>query len=334
MNILVSRLRFLGDIILTTPLLNGLRQAYPDAKITYLAEEPYIRILDHHPDVDTPLGFARGNTAQAWGIIRHLLTRRFDIAIDLFGNPRSALLTFLSRAKIRIGGDFRMRKHFYTHPISSPEANSSSIDFHLAYLQPLDIEFKKRNPYLAISKAEQQWAKSYLHETGYNPDKTIVGLHPGATWPAKRWMPQRFAHLADRLREQGHQVIFTMGPNEESILKEVFKHSTETFTHPELLTLRQLAALISMLTAYVSNDCGPMHIGPAVNTPTVGIFGPGEPHIWFPYSSDNGHQLVYHRLDCSQCHQDLCEKMDCMKAITVQNVLDKISVALNTGKTL
>lgn len=333
MNILVSRLRFLGDIILTTPLLNGLRQAYPEAHITYLAEEPYIHILDHHPDVDTLLGFARGNTAQEWGIIRHLLTRRFDIAIDLFGNPRSALLTFLSRAKTRIGGDFRMRKHFYTRSISLPDTNISSIDFHLAYLQPLDIEFKKRNPYLTISEAEQQWANTYLQEKKIHLDKTIIGLHPGATWPAKRWMPQRFAQLADRLTDRGYQVIFTMGPNEQSLLKEVFKYTTKTFTPPELLTLRQLTALISLFHVYVSNDCGPMHIGPAVNTPTVGIFGPGEPHIWFPYSPDNGHQLVYHQIDCSQCHQDFCEKMDCMKAITVQNVLDRISVALNRGKT-
>ncbi len=332
MNILVSRLRFLGDIILTTPLLNGLRQAYPDAKITYLAEEPYIRILDHHPDVDTHLGFVRGNKAQEWDTIRHLITRRFDIAIDLFGNPRSALLTYLSSAKTRIGGDFRIRRHFYTHPVSSPDTQTSSIDFHLQYLQPLQIEFERRDPYLAVSDEERQWAKSYLYQKGISLEKRIIGIHPGATWPAKRWYPQRFAELADKLKEWGHQVIFTMGPNEQSLINKVFTHTVARFAQPELLTLRHLTALISLCCVYVSNDCGPMHIGPAVNTSTVGIFGPGEPHIWFPYSREKGHQLVYHRVDCSQCHQDFCEKLDCMKAISVQKVLDKISFALNTGK--
>lgn len=318
----------MGDVVLTTPLLSALKQAYPSSEITYLVETPYGELLQNHPAVNKVISLERGNSTQNLLIFKKLLSARFDLAIDLFGNPRSALLTWLSGAKIRIGGDFRGRRHFYTHRIRDNGQPKTAIEFHLRYLSPLRIEYATEAPTLFISKQEKEWAKNYLQERGFDPDQKIIGIHPGATWPAKRWFPERFAQTANELAKRRYQILFTMGPGEGALVHSVVDRCTFSPKQPEVLSLRKLAAVLQAVNVFLSNDCGPMHLAPAVGTPTVGIFGPGEPDIWFPYQREKGHRLVYKEIDCSHCHRDLCEKMDCMRAISVDDVVAQVEEAL------
>lgn len=319
----------MGDIILTTPLLAALKNAYPDASLTYLAETPYIDLLRHHPHVDQliPLDRKGSNLSQMW----NLLTSKFDLAIDLFGNPRSALLIWLSGAKMRIGGDFRGRRHFYTHPVANDGSPKTAIQFHLEYLKPLGISSQASVTHINLLPEESAWARAYLVSKGMDIEKPIIGIHPGATWPAKKWFPDRFAQLANRLAARGYQVLFTMGPGEEELLSHVISLCDFSPPQPEILSLRRLAAVLRQLEVFVSNDCGPLHLAPAVGTKTVGIFGPGEPEIWFPYPHEIGHRLAFHQIDCSRCHRDFCEKMDCMKSIQVEQVFDLVRDALRAG---
>ncbi len=326
--ILVSRLRFMGDIILTTPLLGALRHHFPAAHIGYLAEAPYHQLLEHHPAVDEMYSFQRGGERDQIALIRSLRQQRWDVAIDLFGNPRSAMLLYLSGARRRIGGDFRGRRHLYTHRILDRGERMSAIAYHLRYLAPLGISDEALPTQIVLSPAEVQQARHYLTARGYDLQRPIIGLHPGATWPAKRWFPERFAALAARLHEAQQQILFTMGPGEETILDTVYRGLPFPLARPEILPLRPLAALLAQLRVFVSNDCGPLHLAPAVGTRTVGIFGPGEPDIWFPYPAAAGHRLVYHNLDCSHCHRDLCPDMACMRAITVEEVFAQIQSTL------
>jgi len=323
----------MGDIILTTPVLNALRQNFPDAHITYLAETPYAALLDNHPDVDEIITLDRNKSTSQTKTILHLFSKKYDIAIDLFGNPRSAFLTFLSGAKIRIGGDFRGRRIFYTHKISDDGSAKTAIQFHLNYLKPLNISYQTAEPYIVVSEEEQAWARDYLQRKGYDLSQPIIGIHPGATWPAKRWFPNRFAVLANQLVSKlGVQILFTMGPDESEIIQSVISACNFSVIEPAVLSIRQLAAALQQVQVFVANDCGPMHLAPAVGTKTVGIFGPGEPEIWFPYSKEKGHRLVYREVACSRCHLDFCDKMDCMKAITVDMVFNAVRDALMAGK--
>ena len=328
--ILISRLRFMGDVILTTPLLHIVRNLYPQAHITYLAETPYHTLLQNHPDVDRLLTFRRSSQLDQIKILFTLLNEPFDLAIDLFGNPRSGLQCFLSGASIRIGGDFKIRRRFYTHRIQDDGQRKTAIDFHLQYLQPLGpISQPAVAPYIVVTEMERKWAAAFLEEQGRNRKKKLVGIHPGATWPAKMWLADRFAATASQLTADPNiQLLFTSGPGEIDRVQSI----RSTVNTPTLLasdlSLRQLAAVLQQVDVFVSNDCGPLHLAPAVNTRVVGIFGPGEPDIWFPYDPKQGHRLVYHQIDCSQCHRDVCEKMDCMKAISVDQVVDAVYSAL------
>jgi ADP-heptose:LPS heptosyltransferase len=97
--------------------------------------------------------------------------------------------------------------------------------------------------------------------------------------------------------------------------------------------LRELAAVISLCRAFVSNDAGPMHIAAAVGTPTIGIFGPGEEDIWFPYPAASGHRALRKDVPCHPCHLDFCNRpgegfMECMKLLTPAEVLAAVESAL------
>jgi len=332
--ILVSRLRFMGDLILTTPLCRALKQHFPGANLSYLAETPYITLLNHHPHVDAVLSLDKQKNMR-----QNLLDAgrgHFDIAIDLFGNARSALLIAATRAPIRIGGNFRGRKYLYTHRITDDGIPKSAIDFHLSYLSPFHIDSNDKQTHIAVTDEEKGEARRYLQSLGYTFDRPLIGVHPGATWPAKQWLSDRFANLANTLvHDTSAQVYFTHGPREHQLLETIVGQCSWKVPQTTVLDLRSLAAVLSCFDCFVSNDCGPMHLAPAVGTPTVGIFGPGTPQVWFPYDSKSGHRLVHHSLDCSLCNRDFCETLDCMKSISVQDVLNAIKDSLQSrGKSL
>lgn len=327
--ILITRLRFMGDVILTMPLLQSIREKYPRARIIYLTEAPFHQLLEGHPAVDDVWVLRKGMGKQIQ-LISQLILTHFDAAIDLFGNPRSALLMYLSGAKIRIGGDFRGRRLLYTHRIQDDNRTLNAIEYHMRYGHPIGIRSPYRAPVVSVTRNEKAWASRYLRRSGYALNRPIVGMHIGATWPAKRWLPERFAELADRVqRELKADVFFTAGPGEAEEVQAVISQCDCRISTPQVLSLRKLSAVLSHLTVFVSNDCGPVHLAPAVGTPTIGIFGPGEPEIWFPYASEQGHRAIHHPLDCSRCHRDFCEKLDCMRSIRVQEVLEAVQTALH-----
>jgi heptosyltransferase-3 len=144
--ILITRLRFIGDVVLTTPVIRVVRENFPHAYIAYLADKDAITLLENNPYLDEliPFDFNWGIFEQGKFILM-LRAKKFDLVIDLFGNPRSAILSFLSGAKTRIGGAFGWRKFLYTNPIPRTNERKNAIQFHLDYLKPLGIDAGKLN---------------------------------------------------------------------------------------------------------------------------------------------------------------------------------------------
>jgi lipopolysaccharide heptosyltransferase II len=331
--ILVTRLRFIGDIVLTTPILRSIRQAYPDAFIAYLGDRTAVRLLEHHPCVDQilPYDFTRADLCEQVRAVRTIRRHRFDLVIDLFGNPRSALLTLLSGAPVRVGPDRKGRGRAYTNRVRDDGRTKTAIEYHNQALRAAGIVPTATRTEVILTEQEQNAGRTALALTlGLAPERLtstpVVGIHPGASWPAKRWLPERYAKLADRLRDEaGAAVVFTAGPNDGDVIAAV--QSSVSHSIPVLagLPLRDLASVIASCTVYVSNDAGPMHIAPAVGTPTIGIFGPGEEEIWFPYTPDEGHRALRNTVPCHPCHLDFCTRqgggyMECMKLLTVDEV--------------
>ena len=223
--ILIIRLRFIGDILLTTPFISNLRKIYPDSHITYLFEEGYGQVLSGNPLLNELISIPRNaNFFQMLNVVKNLRHKKFDVVIDLFGNPRSALLTYLSNAKYRVGFNFPIRKNFYNIIVKDSGSRNTAIDVYLNILNTIganvDTDFYKTSIYL--SDEEKIFAKNFLTNLKIDFTKKIIGLNPGATWEAKRWIKERFAMLADILVEKYNcEIIIFEGPKEAGIAKEI-----------------------------------------------------------------------------------------------------------------
>ena len=322
--ILISRLRFMGDVILTTPLVRQLREAYPKASLAYLTDKNFAPLLENHPCLDEVIPFSAemSFTAQIQ-FYRKLHQRRFDLAIDLFGNPRTALMSWFSGAKYRVGGDYRGRRLLYNMRISQPEHNPDAISYHLRSLAPLGITARHNlMPEIFVTDEERDRAKRFIEERHLSTENPLVGMHPGATWPNKQWPISHFIQAIKKLNARHVQVLVTQGPQENHIVEQL-KSAASNVTVLPVLPIRKIAAILSMLHVYVANDCGVMHLAVAVDTPTIGLFGPSQPEIWFPYDSEKGHQALSYPIDCSPCHKDYCplEHLNCQTKLNPDDVV-------------
>jgi lipopolysaccharide heptosyltransferase II len=335
LNILVSRLRFIGDIVLTTPVVEVLRGKFPDAAIDYLGDKNGVTLLQNNPNLNEiiPYDFSANEVHEQIRIASILRKKKYDVAVDLFGNPRSAIVILLSGAKMRIGGSFGWRRRLFTHPITVKE-RMTSVAFHLKYLEPLGIHETYRPPKIFLTKEERGRAEKELTSLGIDFSRPVVGIHLGATWPAKVWLSEYFARLANMVVDKlGGQILVTYGSKDLPYFDKFSSAVCTRFTPVEPRDLRRLASVISACNVYVSNDAAPMHISAAVGTPTVGIFGPGEPDIWFPYDKNPGHVALHKDVPC--CHRDFCERkgeeyMQCMKAVKPEEVLEVLKRILQT----
>jgi lipopolysaccharide heptosyltransferase II len=329
--VLVSRLQYLGDVVLTLPVIQALRVRYPNAEIDYLTRGASAELLKGEPTLKHVFRVPEpGEGLPAMmRLIRRIRERRYTTAIDLYSNPRSALLMWLSGARLRLGGERRVRKWFYTHPVEVPSSVRAATDFHLHFLRCLDIEPTHSKPSLTITKEERKQAAATLERCGLRRGKPIIGIHPGGKWEVKRWPITHYAELAQYLiKKFGVQIAVMCGPGEELYLRQLQDHLGERAVYLPVLPIRQVAAVLQGLDAVVLSDGGIMHVAVAVATPTVGIFGSSEPEVWFPYERHGPYAPAFMPITCRPCHMHVCSHTSCLKNLTVDIVADKLVTLL------
>jgi lipopolysaccharide heptosyltransferase II len=304
-----------------------MREAYPEAHIAYLAEREAASLLEHNPHLDEIIPYdSKKNVLSQLLFYRRLRNRKFDLAIDFFGNPRTALLAYATGARVRVGLDGRTRSGLYTHRIKDDANPKTAIQFYFQFLQALGVKPGSTRTEIFLTEDERREARIFLQWNGVDIARPIVVLHPGASWPAKVWPPDRFAQLADQvIARLGAQIVLTKGPKDHQIVSDVSRRCVGNVKVLDALPLRQLAAILSHARVCVANDSGPMHIAVAVGTKTIGIFGPGEENIWFPYDSSAGHIALRRDVWCHPCHLDFCDKqgdeyMKCMSLLEIDEV--------------
>ena len=343
--ILVTRMKFIGDVVLTTPVIRSLRTAYPGAYIAYMGEQHAVSLLEQNPNIDEliPFDFSRPTLVEQPRVTYLLRRRKFDLAIDLFGNPRSALLTYLSGATVRVGAARAGRGRLYTIRVRDDGQPKTAIQFHNQFIRAAGIEPTATKTEIMLTDEERRSAGSMLGTLGVGlhgsgSSVPVVAIHPGATWPAKRWLPERFGELASRLMEELKcRVVITAGPQDKDVVAGVLRSARTGVVELPVMPLRSLAAVISHCDVYVTNDAGPMHIAAALNVPTIGLFGPGEEDIWFPYEEAEGHKALRKEVPCHPCHLDFCNRegagyMECMFLLGVEEVLAAAVRALGARK--
>ena len=323
-NILVIKLRYLGDVLLATPTLHALKAAYPMARLTALVNRGTEEILSGNPDVDEILSLERGTILDQCRFVADVRHRRFDMVVDLTDGDRAALLSRISGAPIRIGfnAEQRWTGRCYTTVVHG-EAGAHRIERDLAALIPLKIPATDRIPRLWLTNEDEAGAEELLAKLAIATDKPLVVIQPGARYWFKAWPTERFAELADRLIERfGCQVLVGGSQQEAEVTQLVVRKAKGRLVSiAGLSPIRTLAALLKRAALFVGNDSGAMHIATAVGTPVVALFGPSNPAEWGPRGGPA--EVIYKGLDCRICFHPTCQRGEenCMKLITVDEVM-------------
>jgi ADP-heptose:LPS heptosyltransferase len=225
--ILLTRMKYIGDVVLTTPIIRAVRTAFPDAFIAYMGDKQAVSLLEHNPNLNEiiPFDFLKPTLIEQPRVAWLLRKRRFDVVVDLFSNPRSALLSYLSGAPMRIGRDVKGRGKLFTHRITDDGRRKTAIEFHSQYLKPLGVEPVSWRTEIFLTEDERREARIYLQWQDIDLSRPVVGLHPGATWPSKLWPAERFAQLANTISTKLNACVFiTQGPKDGDVISEISKN--------------------------------------------------------------------------------------------------------------
>jgi len=370
---LVARLRYLGDVAMSTVVARALREGDPRLDIGFLCEAAYAPLLQGQPDCDCvhPLvarrrsadARARGEPAPARpadeagaagarlepaagtpGTIAALRARRYDLAVDLFFNPRSAVLLAAAGARVGVGGGRGWRRWLYTHdapPLAArPQwgvAAPGGLGDHLSRLAPLHHEESGRGfadwlearsagtgllPRLRRPPLNEGAARRGMSGLGADGGGFVL-LAPGATWPAKEWPGASWGALAKALAgAQARPVVFLAPP-----LRAAAYAAAAAAVPPGRggmlppLPLAEALRAVAAADLVVAVDGGIMHAAVAMGRPTVALFGPTDPGIWFPYAGRGPFRVLATRPPCHPCDRHTCDAFVCLPDLRSAEVL-------------
>ena len=323
-NLLIIKLRYIGDVLLATPTVRAIKAARPDVRVTMMVNRETEDVLSGNPDLDEIIVLDKGSLTAQSRLIAGLRHRQFDTVIDLTDGDRSAFLSWVSGAPVRIGfnDEHRWRGRYYTQVIQPIPGMRHRIERDLEALKPMSIQAESKDPQLWLTPEEEKSADQLLEQLGVQRSPSMVILQPGARYWFKAWPPERFAELADHLTAQyGCQVL--IGGSEQDIdlaqqIRQIAKCSPVIMAGRT--TIKQFAAIAKKSALYVGSDSGAMHIAAAVGTPVVALFGPSNPAEWGPRGKVT--EVIYKGLDCRTCFHPTCHRgeQNCMKLISVGEV--------------
>ncbi len=333
-NVLIIKLRYIGDVLLATPTLRAIKAARPDFNVTMMVNRGSEDVLFGNPDLDEVLVLDKGSLAAQWRLIVGLRRRRFDTVIDLTDGDRSAFLSWISGAPVRIGfnDEHRWRGRCYTEVVRPAADMRHRVDRDLEALKPLGIQAGSKDPQLWLTPEEENSGDQLLDQLGVQRSQSIVILQPGARYWFKAWPPERFAELADRLTSQNGCQVLIGGSDQDIDLAQQIRQMAKS--RPIIMagrtTIKRFAAIAKKSALFIGSDSGAMHIASAVGTPLVALFGPSNPAEWGPRGGPA--DVIYMGLDCRVCFHPTCRRGEgnCMRLITVdavyasaQRMLDK-----------
>ena len=332
-SILVIKLRYIGDVLLATPTLRAIKAARPDVRVTMMVNRGTEDMLLGNPDIDEILALDKGSLVAQWRLIVELRRRRFDTVIDLTDGDRSAFLSWVSGASVRVGfnDEQRWRGQFYTQVVQPMPGVRHRIERDLAALTLLNIEAGSMIPHLQLTPEDENGADELLDHLGIQRSRLIVVLQPGARYWFKAWPVERFAELADRLTFEYSCQVLIGGSSQDIDLAQQIRQMAKS--SPVVMagrtTIRQFAAIARKSARFVGSDSGAMHIASAVNTPVVALFGPSNPLEWGPRGGPA--DVIYMGLDCRSCFHPTCSRgeSNCMRLITVDAVYASAERMLN-----
>ena len=335
--ILVRGPNWLGDAVMCEPALRGLRSLFPDAQIALLVKPGVADLFAGHPALTRVLTYdtngRHAGLSGKWALAGQLRRQDFDLAL-LFQNAfEAAFLAFLAGVPRRYGYATDARSLLLTDPVAAPDRRTlvHQVRYYWDLLRPLGLTGDPSAPELVVFPEEEQALAGRFSQGGVAPTDAVVGINPGSTYGgAKRWLPERFAEVTDRLchtirqsRGQEVSVVIFGAKGEERLGQEIAANlSSKSLVLSGATTIRELMAAVKRCEVLVTNDTGPMHIASAFQVPVVAIFGPTDWRTTSPFGS--AHAIVRQPVDCAPCLLRECPiDHRCMTRVTVEQVYDE-----------
>jgi len=319
--------------VFTTPVIGALRRQYPAAHLAYLVESAAAPVVRHNPNLSEVIAIEhrRGwrRVRDDLSVARRLRASRFDLVIDLHGGPRSAWLTWATRAPRRVGYDVPGRSWMYTHVVHRPRTlrGGHSVENQWELLATVDPAFaappdrRANRVEMPVDPSARDTIERRLASLGVPPGARLVIMHVSAGNPFRRWPEAAFAAVAAGVVASAPDrwVVLTGGPSDRAAAGRIVaaaRHAAgpaaARILDAEDWSLAELRAVLDRAALFIGGDSGPLHIASTSDVPIVGIYGPTLPHRsapWRPHdiptvSIDAGD------LPCRPCDQRVCAPGD------------------------
>ncbi len=331
MKFVIWQTAFLGDLILTTPLISSLKALYPDSHISLIAKPFGKEVLKNNPYLDELIIFDKKKQS-TFSLIKKLKVSKFDIAISPHRSHRASYSLFLARIPERIGFDKAGFSFLYTKRAKHTFDGTHEIDRNfrlLEFLPNFDKNKLQKYPQIFLTEEENNFYKNFTLEKN-----NYIVVAPGSKWQTKKWTEEGFREVIKRLSED-FKIVLIGGKEDiqtsEKILEGLNIKNIINITGKT--NLRQSFSIIKNAKALISNDSAPVHMAVAFNTPVVDIYGPTTTDLGF-YPYRNGIVVEIKNLNCRPCglhgHNQCPEKhFKCMKLISPDMVINSLEKLLS-----
>jgi len=327
-NILVFNPSFIGDSILTTPLINALNKTYPESHIYFCVRPESAALFEGLDTIKEVVTFDKRKTEKGLFGFFSALKKIKKINPDLILSPhksfRSSLLVKAVNAKTSIGFDQSVFNFLYSHTVNR-DMSLHEVERNLKLLEPL-LENKSLDELKSLGGQPETHIGPEANVKISHEERPLIGLCPTSVWETKMWPTEKFAQLSDRLYEKGFMPVIFAAPNEMHIIEKFKSFAKNQFLDLSGKTLLgEMPAHIKMLDALVTNDSSPLHIAVSQDIPTVSIFGPTTKSLGF-YPYDKKSILIENKeLTCRPCglhgsHSCPKKHFRCMLDISVDEV--------------
>ncbi len=320
--VLLIRLRSLGDIVLTTPALEALHDWRPDLRIVVAVEPAFAAVLEGNPSVDEIFRVGRFLPTAA-----RLAARRFPLTLNQHGGPTSALLTAATLSPVRVAWQRTQFSFLSSVLVSRPKVyfgrRVHTAEQRISQLWQIGLPRGPVPPARVYPQSDALAASGeMLTGLGVAPDHPYAVLQPGAAFATRRWSPANFSRLAEWLAARWKLTpVVLLGPRERELGAEVRRLFHQPLVIVEGLDLRRMIALVSRARLFVGQDTGPTHVAAAAGCPVVDIFGSSNPVYWRPWATPS--RVVANDFSCRPCRGDRCyafEEPRCILSVTLDQV--------------
>lgn len=286
-NILIVRTDRLGDIVLTTPAIKALREAYPQARITLLVSPSTLEVIKDNPYLDEiRVDDRQGKHKGLFGfckLIGELRSRKFDLVIVYHTKKRTNLFCFLAGIPYRIGYKNNKFGSLLNWPLKDERhlGNKHESEYCLDVLRAMGIEIKTKEFYVSLDPKSEAWVDEFCRRNNLNQGQRFIAIHIGSSDPARRWPTYRYAELIDKLAADPiNRFVIVGDPSLAADGNDIIKRSkTSIISTIGQTNLSQLVSLINRCDLLISNDSGPVHLASGLYRPVVSIFTRNQPGI-------------------------------------------------------